>query len=170
MRCSILWAILCLLITSQTASAQLLGGGGIVLGSRDEGQLGINAKLLFPIREKLHLSPGVTFFAPENESKQGSDIKVRFSVVEVDAQFHFNIVDELHLYPLAGLGMAFSRNELTSQGQTDTENTHEFGINIGAGARYQLVDRLHLFGEGKLTIGGMDQTSVTLGVLYSLFD
>ncbi len=170
MRFSVFLAMLCLLITSHIACAQLLGGGGIVLGSRDEGKFGINAQLMFPIGEKLRISPGVTFFAPENESKRSSNFKVRFSVVEVDAQFHFNIAEELYLYPLAGLGMAFGKNELTFQGQTDTENTNEFGVNIGAGARYQLIDRLHAFVEGKLTIGGIDQSSVKLGVLYTLFD
>lgn len=158
------------LLVCVTSYAQLLGGGGVVFGSEDEGKYGLNVKLMFPIKDRLHLSPSVTIFAPDNENKVSADTRIRVNVIDVDAQYHFSIVSELVAYPLAGLGLALSKTEVTTSNNTNTDNNSQIGLNLGGGIKYEIVDRIHLLGEVKFTIAGLEQSSLTLGILYMLFD
>lgn len=158
-----------LLISSCALQAQWLVGGGIVLGSTDEGKAGINLKTSFPIKGRLFLSPNVTLFASERDISRAADTKVRFTTINLDGQVHFEVVDALILYPLLGVQIAISRVEIEdSAGGFDRNVGSDVGINIGGGGRYQILDRLSVFTEAGYTLAGIEQVGITLGVLFHL--
>ena len=158
-----------LLTSSFTLKAQWLVGGGVALGGTDEGKAGINMKTSFPIKGSLFLSPNVTLFASERDMFRAAETKVRFTTINLDGQMHFEVIDALILYPLLGLQVAISRVEVEdSSGGFDRDVLSDTGINMGGGGRYQILDRLSVFGEVAYTVGGIDQVGVTLGVMFHL--
>lgn len=149
--------------------AQWLVGGGVVIGGTDEGRAGINMKTSFPIKGSLFLSPNVTLFASERDMFRAAETKVRFTTINLDGQMHFDVVDALILYPLLGFQVAISRVEVEdSQGGFERDVVSDVGINLGGGGRYQILDRLSVFGEVAYSLGGIDQVGVTLGVMFHL--
>ena len=158
-----------LLISPFALQAQWLVGGGVVIGGTDEGRAGINMKTSFPLKGSLFLSPNVTLFASERDMFRAAETKVRFTTINLDGQMHFEVVDALILYPLLGIQVAIERVEVEdSQGGFDRDVGSDVGINIGGGGRYQILDKLSLFGEVGYTLGGIDQVGVTLGVMFHL--
>ncbi|MEM6629839.1 MAG: outer membrane beta-barrel protein [Bacteroidota bacterium] len=156
---------------SPSLNAQWLVGGGVTLGGTPEGRLGLNVKTTFPITGRLVLGPNLTFFAAETDDTQTADTKTQFTALNLDAQLQFDVIDNLVMYPLAGVQIAFLDFETDIPGLgTETENKSDVGINLGGGGRYQFLDRLSGFGELAYTVGGMDQLNFTFGVLFHLVE
>jgi len=154
--------------------AQFSVGTGLVIGNEDEGRYGLNIRTAFPIADRLYLVPNLSLFAPENERKrytgsQGTN-KERYRILAVDAQYRFEISPQLRLYPLAGIQMAFRQNELSFNGQTNTDNNREASLNLGGGGMYELLDQLSAFLEVNYSVGGLEQLAATVGINYQLFD
>ena len=151
--------------------AQWLVGGGVTVGGTPEGRLGLNVKTTFPLSGRLVLGPNLTFFASETDDTQTADTKTQVTALNLDAQLQFDVIDNLVMYPLAGLQIAFLDFETDIPGSgTQTENKTDVGINLGGGGRYQFLDRLSGFGELVYTVDGTNQLGFTVGVLFHLVE
>ena len=145
--------------------AQISAGGGLVYGTEQK-TIGFNLRGQYSITENIDVVGGLTFYLPNKEKQT-----ILFATVEsktsmwsfdVDGHYNFGLIDKLKVYPVAGLNIAGVSVDVNGTKASDTE----VGLNIGAGATYEITDKLAGLFETKYTIGNFDQAVITLGVLY----
>lgn len=103
----------------------------------DYKRFGIGVEGRYEIIDNLRLAPELTFFIP-NHKTIGLD-------VNVNAQYLFrNVLDNLTVYPLAGLNMSNNHysgdkyHDIYGKEYNTSSSYTNFGFNLGAGAEYQL--------------------------------
>lgn len=135
-----------------TASAQEKGdmaaGVHFAYGTGDGfSNMGIGAKFQWNVIDKLRLEPSFTYFLKKDY----------ISMWDINANVHYQFVlgDVVNLYPLAGLSVMGVKAsvDLGEYGSASASDT-EFGFNLGAGADFNLSERLVLNVEAKYKIGG----------------
>lgn len=146
--------------------AQISAGGGLVYGTEQE-TIGFNLRGQYSITESIDVVGGLTFYLPNKEKQTilfaTIESKTTMWAFDVDGHYNFGIIDKLKVYPLAGLNIAGVSVDVNGTKASDTE----VGLNIGAGANYEISDQLAGFFETKYTIGNYDQVVISFGVLYS---
>lgn len=145
--------------------AQISAGGGLVYGTEQEA-IGFNLRGQYNVWENVDVVGGLTFYLPK-KTKQTLifttvESKTTMWAFDVDGHYNFELMDKLKVYPLAGLNIAGVSIEVNG---AKTSNT-EVGLNIGAGATYEITDKIAGLFETKYTIGNFDQAVITLGALY----
>ena len=147
--------------------AQINAGGGITYGSEQK-TIGFNLRGQYNVWENVDVAGGFTFYLPYNEKQSvlfiTVDSKTTMWSFDVDGHYNFDLMDKLTAYPLAGLNISGVSIEVNGSKAKDTE----VGFNIGAGAAYEITDKLAGFFELKYTLGNYDQAVIGIGVLYSL--
>tara|TARA_R110002124_G_scaffold254044_3_gene419531 strand:- start:31332 stop:31841 length:510 start_codon:yes stop_codon:yes gene_type:complete len=110
--------------------------------------IGVSADLIYELNEKWGVSNTTTFSVVE-------DRNIRTKWLALDLNGRYKIVDEL--YAIAGVEMlslsyknANDFGILTGSGDIPPSST-EFGGNLGAGYKINLIDNVNLFGEVKYT-------------------
>ncbi len=146
--------------------AQISAGGGISYGTEAE-TIGFNLRGQYNITESIDVVGGFTFFLPKKTSQAipffGTiETKSSLWTFDIDGHYNFNINDKFGFYPLAGLNISGASVDVDGTKAKDTE----VGFNIGAGATYEINDKLAAFTEVKYTIGNFDQVVIGIGVLY----
>jgi outer membrane protein X len=146
--------------------AQISAGGGISYGTEIE-NIGLNLRGQYSITESIDVVGGFTFFLPKKTSQSipffGTiETKSTLWTFDIDGHYNFTINDKFGFYPLAGLNISAASVDIDGNKASDTEA----GLNIGAGATYNINDKLAAFTEIKYTIGNMDQAVIGIGVLY----
>lgn len=81
---------------------------------------------------------------------------------DIDGHYNFELMDKLKAYPIAGLNLSGVSVDVNGTKTSDTE----VGFNIGAGATYEITDKLAGLFEIKYTLGKYDQAVIGIGVLY----
>lgn len=135
-----------------TASAQEKGdmaaGVHFAYGTGDGfSNMGIGAKFQWNVIDKLRLEPSFTYFLKKDY----------LSMWDISANVHYQFVlsDVVNLYPLAGLSVMGVKASVDTGGYgTVSASDTEFGFNLGAGADFNLSERLALNVEAKYKIGG----------------
>lgn len=131
------------------------------------GSPGISAKGVYLIDDTWEASAGFTYLFEKDYTN--------WSLLDLDGHYVFNSDDSKTLYGLAGLNFTFWKIDMATDydegygdlfGGFELSGT-EVGINLGAGGRFALSDKLNLFGEVKYTIGGFNFLNLGAGVLYS---
>ncbi|HAF30926.1 MAG TPA: hypothetical protein DCG75_17955 [Bacteroidales bacterium] len=145
--------------------AQISAGGGLVYGTEQK-TIGFNLRGQYNVWENVDVVGGVTFYLP-NKDKQTLifttvESKTNMWSFDVDGHYNFELMDNLKVYPLAGLNISGVSIEVNGAKASDTE----VGFNIGAGATYEITDKIAGLFETKYTIGNFDQAVITLGALY----
>ncbi|HAF29428.1 MAG TPA: hypothetical protein DCG75_10315 [Bacteroidales bacterium] len=145
--------------------AQISAGGGLVYGTEQK-TIGFNLRGQYSITESIDLVGGFTFYLPNKEKQTiflaTIESKTTMWAFDIDGHYNFELMDKLKVYPLAGLNIAGVSVDVNGSKVSDTE----VGFNIGAGATYEITDKLAGLFETKYTIGNFDQAVITLGVLY----
>ena len=145
--------------------AQISAGGGLSYGTEAE-TIGFNLRGQYNINENIDVVGGFTFFLPKKTSQTiffGTvETKTSMWTFDIDGHYNFGIMDKLNVYPIAGLNISGVSVDVNGTKASDTE----VGLNIGAGATYEISDQLAGFFETKYTIGNYDQAVITFGVLY----
>ena len=146
--------------------AQISAGGGLVYGTEQK-TIGFNFRGQYSITESIDVVGGLTFYLPNKEKQTiffaTIESKTSMWAFDVDGHYNFSIMDKLNVYPLAGLNITGISVDVNGTKSSDTE----VGLNIGAGANYEISDQLAGFFETKYTIGNFDQAVITLGAVYS---
>lgn len=151
---------------SFSAQAQLHLGAGLTFGTGIS-KLGLNFRGTFNIDDKFIAQPGVNFFIKD---KPESGVSVNYFSVDLDASYQLiSIGDNLTFFPVGGLNVF--RSKLTTdrnfQGVMGSLSSDtKIGLNLGIGTKIETLTSLNYFGEFKVTVGGINQTKITAGVLY----
>lgn len=159
-----LLAIIAMAFTFNSYS-QISAGGGLVYGTEQQ-TIGFNLRGQYNITENIDIVGGLTFYLPNKEKQTliftTVESKTNMWAFDVDGHYNFGIIDKLKVYPLAGLNIAGVTIEVNGTESSDTE----VGLNIGAGATYEITEKIAGLFETKYTIGNFDQAVISLGVLY----
>lgn len=155
----VLFAIICVIGFTDTASAQLKAGGAVIYGGDIE-QIGFRVEGLFKINDTYRAQADFSYFLPKDIGP------TEFNWWEINANIQYSIssIEQLPVYAFAGLNFVnieSSRTGFVSR----TEN--EVGLNVGAGAETDLGFAT-LFGEIKYVIGNADQLGVAGGLRFPI--
>jgi len=145
--------------------AQISAGGGLVYGTEQE-TIGFNFRGQYNVWENVDVVGGFTIYLP-NKQKQTLifttvESKTNMWAFDVDGHYNFELMDNLKVYPLAGLNISGVSVDVNGTKTSDTE----VGFNIGAGATYEITDKIAGLFETKYTIGNYDQAVISFGALY----
>ena len=67
---------------------------------------------------------------------------------------------------MAGLNFFNVKIDGSTTGIRVREDGLTVGLNLGLGAQIETLTSLSYFGEFRVTVGGIDQSTITAGVLY----
>ena len=155
---------ICLAIP-QSASAQLFLGGGLVYGT-DISSLGLqaNGHLVVNEENKLRIGADLTFFLPEKTSTEIGDFTTNLFAINVNGHYMFVTAEELIMYAIGGINLAFASVETPTIAGLPIDNTNsDLGLNLGGGVEVT-VPFGRIYGELKYTVGGFDQLQIDAGV------
>lgn len=145
--------------------SQISAGGGLVYGTEQK-TIGFNLRGQYNVWENVDVVGGLTFYLPHKEKQTliftTVETKTSMWSFDVDGHYNFELMDKLKVYPIAGLNISGVTIEVNGSKASDTE----VGFNIGAGATYEITEKIAGLFETKYTIGNYDQAVITLGVLY----
>lgn len=152
-------------------NAQMSFGGGLSYNG------GINApglvvKAEFEIMEDISISPSLSYFSGSRSTLLGNDYKNNLFAIDVNGHYKVEVMmDELHVYPLAGLNYSSyndGANVFFDNNKISQSKGNALGLNIGAGGRWKFADQLSIFAELKYTISDFSHVVLGAGVLYEL--
>lgn len=116
---------------------------------------GIGAKLQYGITDAIRIEPAFNYYLKKYD--------LTFWDIDVNLHYLFNASETIKVYPLAGVGYAhssFSYDEFST-------SAGNFVVNVGAGAEYQLNEKISIGAELKYQIvSGFNQVVFCIGATY----
>lgn len=166
-------AALMLMITipAMAQQGEMKLGPTINFGTSSAGSLGIGAKFVYGINDKIDLVPEFIYYLKKDFYSQ--------MLVNADGAYTFSESDQLKFYGIAGLtaqfwsvdwdnSLDFKSDDLGDLLDASSSGTN-FGINAGVGTHYYLSDKMHLVGEARyVIISDYAQLLITAGILFKL--
>ena len=153
----------CAFFALPKVNAQIQLGGGLTFGTGIS-KLGLNLRGTYEINEKILAAPGVNF---SFKDKILSDVSASYFSVDLDGRYQLITIDEeIHVYPVAGINVFNVRIDGSTTGIRVRDSGVSIGLNLGLGAQIETLTSLSYFGEFRVTVGGIDQSTITAGVLY----
>lgn len=136
---------------AQVHQGETAAGVNMVYGSEIK-SLGLGARFQYGVLDQLRAEVGFNFFF-EHDHKTWCD-------VNVNAHYLLGLLnDQFFLYPLVGLNYTMAKYN------SDEEN--HIGLNVGAGAEYEITDHIGVNLEYRHTIvRKVDQGVIGLGINY----
>lgn len=136
---------------AQVHQGETAAGVNLVYGSEIK-SLGLGARFQYGVLDQLRAEVGFNFFF-EHDHNTWCD-------VNVNAHYLLGLLnDQLFLYPLVGLNYTMAKYN------SDEEN--HIGLNVGAGAEYEITDHIGVNLEYRHTIvRKVDQGIIGLGINY----
>jgi outer membrane immunogenic protein len=133
------------------SSAQKIG---VMLGYGTEvEELGIGINGEFNINDKVSISPSFVYWFPEDP--------ISWWEFNANVNYYFTKAGSADFYGLAGINL-FGYNIEDGDGQS------EVGLNLGAGANFDIGKSWEPFTELKFVIGDADQLGLFFGVKFKI--
>ena len=156
-------------ITSLNAQFSIGGGFGYNEGIDAPG---VTVKAEFEIMENIAISPSVSYFSGSEARLVGTAYKNNLFAVDINGLYKIEVMmDELDVYPLAGLNYSSYKNgaNVVFDGERFSQASgNDLGLNVGGGGRWHFSEKLSAIAEIKYTISGFSQLVAGVGVLYQL--
>jgi len=153
---------------SLTASAQSDTKIGALLGYGTEIKtIGLGANAEFPIMEKLTISPSFIYYLPKDES----GIKINWFEVNANANYYFLEEENIDVYGIAGLNYSSIKVKYENSfglGGDFSSSDGRIGLNLGAGANFNIGNSITPFAEIKYVIIDGGQLVIAGGVKFNL--
>lgn len=158
-------ALVFLLSHSMKAQTETKIGAFLGYGTEIE-NIGIGGNAEFPIMEKLTISPSFIYYFPKEET----GIKINWFEVNANANYYFLEEDGIDVYGLAGLNYSSVKVKYDDRlGLGDfSASDGRFGLNIGAGANFNLSGSITPFAELKYVIIDGGQLVIAAGVKFNI--
>jgi hypothetical protein len=148
--------------TTKAQDMKIMGGLGLSY-TTDINSIGISARGVYQIDDQWEAGAAFTHIFKHNYTN--------WSMLDLDGHYVFSSDDSKAFYGLAGLNFTFWKIHIPSVHEAYLDNWDasgtEVGLNLGAGGRYSLSDKINLVGELKYTIGGFGFLTLGAGVLYN---
>jgi outer membrane immunogenic protein len=140
-------------------------GAQLIYGT-DINTLGIGAIAEFPVAERLAISPSFSFYFPKDEGF------VKTSAFEINGNLNYTFVEENNIlfYGIGGLNYTNYKVK-ANMAQVNLPNysssVGEIGLNLGAGANFEVGKNFLPFAEIKYIVGGFDRLVLAGGVKFN---
>jgi len=140
-------------------------GAQLIYGT-DINSLGIGAIAEFPVADRMVISPSFSFYFPNDEGF------VKTSAFEINGNLNYTFVEENNIlfYGIGGLNYTNYKVK-TNMAQVGYPNysasSGEIGLNLGAGANFDLGKNFVPFGEVKYILGGFDRLVLAAGIKFN---
>ncbi len=144
---------------SVSAQEETRIGALLAYGTEIE-NLGIGANAEFPVMEKMTISPSLIYYLPKDEM----GIKINWFEVNGNVNYYFVDQDGLGVYGLGGLN--YSSVKVSAGGYSISDG--QVGLNLGAGANFDIGSSVLPFAELKYVIMNGGQLVLAAGVKFSL--
>lgn len=141
-------------------------GGQLIYGT-DINNLGIGAIAEFPIAKRMVLSPSLSFYFPKDEGF------VKTSAFELNGNLNYTIQDDNNIlfYGIAGLNYTNwkVKSDMSFVGGPSnySSNLGRLGLNLGAGANFDIGRSFLPFAEAKYIIGDLDRLVLAAGLKFN---
>ena len=161
---------------AQSEDTKFLLGTGVNYAT-DISSIGLSVDGTYLINEDWEAAAGFTYFFEKN--------LVNWSMLDFDGHYVFHNNNGLVAYGLAGLNVTFYKidfgdtyRDMGDYGEygdlwgdllddvSDASKGSDIGLNLGAGIRYGLSDKLLFTGEAKYTVSSGGFLTLTAGVAY----
>lgn len=151
---------------AQAYKGDVAAGVNLNYGSKIE-NLGLGAKFQYTIIDHLRAEVGFNYFFKKNYESMWD--------ANLNAHYLINVYQEkLYLYPIVGLNfssLSFDEKGFNKEFGVDPNVEHDdinrFGLNLGAGAQYQITEKIGIMLEYRHTIlKDIDQGVFSLGASY----
>lgn len=141
-------------------------GGFVAYGTEIE-SIGVGANAEFPVIDKLTIAPSFIYYFPKTEDAIG--FKMNWFEVNGNVNYYF-LDDEIDVYGLGGLN--YSSVKVTYDDMYGfgggSASDGRFGLNLGAGANFNLGGSILPFAEVKYVIIDGGQLVASAGVKFNL--
>lgn len=139
-------------------------GGQLIYGTSIE-SLGIGAIAEFPIAPKMIISPGFSFYFPKDQGF----FKQSAWELNGNLNYLFSEDEKIEFYGIAGLNYTNIRIKSDVPGFGDfSSSAGRIGLNLGAGANFNIGKSFLPFGEIKYILGEFDRLVIGVGVKFNL--
>ena len=168
-----LFLTLCIALFSVGAFAQEKGDmavGGSLNFSTDASMFGIGARYQYFFIDNLRGDGEFTYYFKKNG--------VSMFTVLASANYLFNVADNVHVYPIAGLGIGHSSSSSVDinesyMGQTihitsDGGSSTNFIGQIGVGGQYNFTDKFAANFDAKIQFSSATAFVIAAGIIYKL--
>ncbi|WP_225037052.1 outer membrane beta-barrel protein [Winogradskyella sp. SM1960] len=129
--------------------------------------IGIGANAEFPIADKLTISPSFIYYLPKDES----GIKINWFEINANANYYFLDEDSIGVYGFAGLNYSSIKVKYDDAfgflGDFSSSDGR-LGLNLGAGANFDIGSNITPFAELKYVIIDGGQLVIAAGVKFNL--
>ncbi len=158
-------ALVCTMLMGVSAFAQLSIGGGVGFNDGVDAP-GLIVKAEFDIMDNIAISPSFSYFS----GSKISSYKNNLMAIDVNGHYKIEMVDDLFIYPLAGLNYSKYNNGFTLSNDIEfsQKEANALGINVGGGGRWFFKDNLSVFAELKYTVSDFSQVVIGGGILLQL--
>lgn len=135
----------------------MAAGGNLVFGSGDNlTNFGIGAKFQYNVTTPIRLEGSFTYFLEKDF--------VSMWDLSVNGHYLFPVVDQITVYPLAGVGILGSK---VNFGGFASASDSEFAFNLGGGIDFKLTEKLILNAELKYKLGDTwDRLLISVGAAF----
>lgn len=123
-----------------------------------DGEVGMNFNIYHSLTDGIQIGVDFIYYLLNDPQFQNP----RFMEFNGNVKYHLVNQEMFRMYVLAGLHYASYRYNRPVTGPDSEESDYEFGLNTGGGLEFDL-EGIILFVEPRLTVGGFDQYSITIG-------
>lgn len=127
--------------------------------------IGVNAEI--PVMEDLTISPGFIYYLPKDES----GVSLNWWEINGNANYYFVKNESLDFYGIAGLNYTHVKFDFDESpfGDSSMETSDgRFGLNLGAGANFDIGSSITPFAEVKYVIIDGSQLVIGGGVKFNI--
>ncbi len=151
--------IILLIVTVSTVKAQFSIGPGVIYGTKIK-QLGLTANVAYDMTKKWGLMADYTYYFPKNSLNWWSlDFDARHNICSMN--------DKNSIYALAGLNLLYYKVPNSSD-YLGSPNVNYTGLNIGAGWKIALKEKINLIPEARFTFGNLDYLRLGVKLMFTL--
>ena len=170
--------LLILTLFSQNTKAQTTVGGGIAYGTEIK-NMGIDLTGQYFIKDNIAIEASFTYYFPKDFgndlSINGEDFKIKWYEINANANYYFNMDGNIKAYALGGLNMSivsiptFDIGSVFGGGSgVKNASSSKIGLNIGAGADFDLGKNMTPFAQLKYVLSDFDQLQILAGVRFNI--
>lgn len=157
----------------QITHAGLAGGYGLSIKEPGFGLYG-----MYNINEQIKIVPNIMYYLPHEIVTSDGSQSFTWWVFNMDGNYIILDQEAFQVYGLMGLSMVYLKGEQDEPPFQDLKYQYKLGLNIGAGIRLPISDKVSPFAELKLTMGDeayfsfrkipVTQLSITAGILIRI--
>ena len=164
------------LFFTQKSTAQMNVGGGIAYGTEIK-NMGIDVTGQYFLKDNMAIEASFTYYLPKDFGNGlGDDYKIKWYEFNTNVNYYFKLDNSsIKPYGLGGLNISFLSVPTFDIGSifgggdgVKNQTSSKIGLNIGAGADFDLGKNFTPFAQLKYVLSDADQLQILAGVRFEI--